>query len=467
MKKALIAGIAVFGVFLILMVVGLILLTQRTVDDPKLYLNWKQDIAFQEQEDGTFSATLNTASGTAVAVTVCSEELTEQMNSQRLFWISLDYKGRVCRVRSAEDEGYTWAAVDHYMMDYREGLLTVTADQLGQEEYKAFPLNAQGFLAYHVDEDSSYGDFARHDQVSVLTRDGAVTHMFISDRMYGKVDFCQGCKKEVAWSQWRQSGALPKDTGHYYLIHNLQVDDQVDLAEGQNICLNLSGYTVRQTAAGKSFYSLNGCSFNLMDYGNPNGDDRIGCMYVGAVDGDAAGCFTVGQNASLRIFGGLIDAGSSKGAGGLCVDNPAGSVTLYGGTLRGGVALGDGGGAVRNAGSFTVLGGEIRSGMASNEAGNSRGGGSVFNTGLFIMTGGTVTGGISETVGGCVYNAGEMILTGGMVQSGRAPAGGNVYSNLEGSLHLGAGMELAEVYVETPPVWEEPEAPETPEDSQN
>ena len=206
------------------------------------------------------------------------------------------------------------------------------------------------------------------------------------------------------------------------------------LAAGQDVCLDLAGFTVTQTLPGKNLYALEGSRFHLM-----NSQTGKGTMIPGG--GAGGSCFYVGQNASLRLMGGVLDGRNVRGSEGVCIVND-GAVTLDGGVLLGGIATGEGGGAVYNRGSFTVLSGLIEGGHAVDT------GGCILNSGKFVMTGGTVRQGKADTAGGCVSSSGKVVVGRGEVHSGAAPVGGNIYVLAGGELVMTSGVEIYNVAYE-------------------
>jgi parallel beta-helix repeat protein len=140
---------------------------------------------------------------------------------------------------------------------------------------------------------------------------------------------------------------------------------------------------------------------------------------------------TVSGFCLVQVNGGelvLRDHGSISGnnSGGVFVQSPGSSFTMYGGTISGNTASSRGGGVcVWYNGTFTMYGGTISS---NSDSGNG-GGVYVNNNGVFNMHGGTISGNNGGFGGGGVYvdSGGTFTMSGGTISGNSANTGGGVF----------------------------------------
>ena len=194
-------------------------------------------------------------------------------------------------------------------------------------------------------------------------------------------------------------------TGTYYLGSDISPEYTIKIENNVTLCLN--GHKIT-AADGMDAIYMTGGSFTLTD-----------CKGVGT-----------------------ITHASSKTGRGVYVSS--GTFNMYGGSITGNRATGDGGGVYKSGSnsSFNMYGGSITGNTA-----NSYGGGVYVDGGGFTMSGGTIGGTkTSETNtatygGGGVYAKANFEMTGGSITGNETNRGGGVYVTGKGSFTMSASAD--------------------------
>ena len=194
-------------------------------------------------------------------------------------------------------------------------------------------------------------------------------------------------------------------TGTYYLGSDISPEYTIKIENNVTLCLN--GHKIT-AADGMDAIYMTGGSFTLTD-----------CKGVGT-----------------------ITHASSKTGRGVYVSS--GTFNMYGGSITGTRATGDGGGVYKSGSnsSFNMYGGSITGNTA-----NSYGGGVYVDGGGFTMSGGTIGGtktGETNTAtygGGGVYAKANFEMTGGSITGNETNRGGGVYVTGKGSFTMSASAD--------------------------
>lgn len=238
----------------------------------------------------------------------------------------------------------------------------------------------------------------------------------------------------------------------------MDVTEDVTVAAGQSITLDLAGYTItgtgtgvvvtvsgsmtltdtsaaqtgtitggKPTAAGGGVY-VNGGAFT-MEAGTISGittTSRTSATYGSGV--------YVGGSGTFAMKGGTISSNAAKIGGGVYI--ASGTFTMTNGTITGNKSINGlcGGVYVAGTSTFTMDGGSI----TGNTAYNSGGGVYVDTSSTFTMNGGEISGNkASSSVGGGVDVYGTFIMNGGSIKSNSGKSGGGVY--IKGTFTLNSG----------------------------
>lgn len=194
-------------------------------------------------------------------------------------------------------------------------------------------------------------------------------------------------------------------TGTYYLGSDISPEYTIKIENNVTLCLN--GHKIT-AADGMDAIYMTGGSFTLTD-----------CKGVGT-----------------------ITHASSKTGRGVYVSS--GTFNMYGGSITGNRATGDGGGVYKSGSnsSFNMYGGSITGNTA-----NSYGGGVYVDGGGFTMSGGSIGGtktGETNTAtygGGGVYAKANFEMTGGSITGNETNRGGGVYVTGKGSFTMSASAD--------------------------
>ena len=235
---------------------------------------------------------------------------------------------------------------------------------------------------------------------------------------------------------WGGSGS---ETEYWYVVNStttissrVTVTGDVRLILEDNCTLTVSGGI--QVALGNS----------LTIYGQSVGETAGTLVAQTGISGDAGiGGNQYENGGAVTIHGGMVNAGSSNGAGigGGQVNGDGGTVTIYGGTVNASSSgsAGIGGGSDGAGGTVHIYGGTVTATSGGHGAGI--GGGSDGAGGTVHIYGGTVTatsGGHGAGIGGGSGGAGGTVcIYGGTVNASSSGSGAGI-----GGGHVGAGNTI-------------------------
>lgn len=145
---------------------------------------------------------------------------------------------------------------------------------------------------------------------------------------------CEACGKTAQWEQMPSSA--PTTAGHYHYYLNGDVTfNQLEIADGVTLCLDLRGNTASAGARGRVFAVKAGV-LNIMD--SVGGGEIVGKTGVGNA---AGGVMIMYTGSTCNMYGGTMRlvvqsvANMGVGTGGIVYMNEAGTFNLYGGTIQG------------------------------------------------------------------------------------------------------------------------------------
>ena len=242
---------------------------------------------------------------------------------------------------------------------------------------------------------------------------------------------CDG--EELVWFAWGDKANLPTSSGNWYLVTDVSLNRQFNIAKDAVIALDLNGHTVNGSESKRvlSLYAGN-VKMTLTDRSSEL-DGRI--VAKGSGDGIGYGnCIWVAKGSSLVMYGGHLDAAKVHSTvDGVAVDVQQGSsFTMYGGTITGGTSD-TYAGAVSTKGRFDMWGGTVQDGCAKKDGGNVF----VGQGGTLNLYGGVIRRGKAETSGGNILGR-NINIAGGSVVDGEAMVGGNVCCSVE--LKMSGGL---------------------------
>jgi len=220
-------------------------------------------------------------------------------------------------------------------------------------------------------------------------------------------------------ADWTNGGAI--SSGHYVLTENISLADTLTVAAGEQVCIDLCGFdiTASGTAADGSWYRVfeNYGDLTILDTGFDTGIISGGTVWNN-VDMARGGNFYIGENAAFSLYGGTIRGGLATvgtfkevGSIGGNLYGAAGSeISIYGGRLENGTVAGAnvytsgflGGGNIGSDGAVHIYGGTVKGGTVSNSFTNTA---KSANLSLY-------GGNIAMREGGALDISGGMILDG-------------------------------------------------------
>lgn len=238
------------------------------------------------------------------------------------------------------------------------------------------------------------------------------------------------CTTAVDFTEWTYNNSLPTSTGNYYLTKNVTLSTGQTIKGDVTLCLN--GYKIE--AAPDEID-------NIQVYGTLTITDCVGSGSIVGADKKHTGVNIQSNAGTLNLYGGtiknftkgVVNIGTFNMYGGKLTKNSQGvsnqrTFNMHGGTITENSGAGNGAGVYNND-SFTMSGGDITNNTTSQSSGSGYGGG-VCNIGSFEMTGGTIKGNEAKQYGGGVYNNNHFEMTGGTIEQNTAKnyGGGGVYS---------------------------------------
>ena len=333
-------------------------------------------------------ADLSACKGTEETICICTDRCSEEM-------VNLD-----CPICSAENADFSACLGKEAAVLAVQALIdalpeTVTADNATKIEEQLKAIDAE--IEALTDEQVAKLDMTRYNAVYAALAAFALPQADHTHCVCGGNGDVNGHEHDTAVT-WTTADSLPDSAGNYYLTQSVSGSWTVPTGE-VNLCLN--GQTI-------------------------------------------SGSITVGSGATLRLTdctgkGNLQDGVSVNG----------GTLELYGGTIIGGVEVGQHSNPATGS-SFTMYGGAI---SGNNKEGGS--GGGVFLVGTtnsnitaprFTMHGGTIsdnTAGASDGGGGGVYVGEKCSFTmdGGAITGNTATAGngGGIYIHMLSTATISGG----------------------------
>lgn len=222
------------------------------------------------------------------------------------------------------------------------------------------------------------------DANGVLTAPSHKPHHLCGSSTHAKCtsDTCTA-KGEVEFTEWKSDDILPT-SGNYYLTKNVKLSAEQTITGDVTLCLN--GYKIEAAPGVEPIILNNGGTLTITD-----------CVGSGSI------------------------VGVDKKLTGVNIKSDAGTLNLYGGTIRN-FAKG-----VENSGTFNMYGGKLTQ--------NSQG---VSNTGTFNMHGGSITKNSGFFNGAGVSNEGNFTMSGGDITSNTASQSGTENNGFGGGVYSGS-----------------------------
>lgn len=249
-------------------------------------------------------------------------------------------------------------------------------------------------------------------------------------------------KGEVTFTEWKRDDILPT-SGNYYLTKNVTLSTVHTFTEDVTLCLN--GYKIEAASGVEPIILNNGYTLTITDC--------VGSGSIVGVDKKLTGVNIKSDAGTLNLYGGTIrnfakgveNSGTFNMYGGKLTQNSqgvsnTGTFNMHGGTITENSGFPNGAG-VYNSGSFTMSGGDITNNTTSQGTNIGYGGG-VCNNKHFEMTGGTITGNEAKQCGGGVYNNNHFEMTDGTIEQNTAKnyGGGGVYSGSNSTYIYGGSI---------------------------
>ena len=246
----------------------------------------------------------------------------------------------------------------------------------------------------------------------------------------------------ITWNEWESTTSLPT-TGNYYLTEDVTISSAVSPS---NLNLDLNGCNVTRTLSSSStgsscnvFSVASSKSFLLTD----TNAERSGIVSVNFTNGKSVANTTlgkvvrVGANATMKMYGGIIDGSNITG-------NNKNSVTNATLNVENGTDMNDA--------AFYMYGGKIIGFNNYNEVDGTK---TYYNGSAIIARGGTkveIYGG--EIVGGwakngpCIYsNTNNTKVLGGILTGGHvSSAGASIYINAQ-TITIGDVVSDGGIYI--------------------
>ena len=211
----------------------------------------------------------------------------------------------------------------------------------------------------------------------------------------------QGCDHtNQVWQAWESNASLPTGTGCYYLLEDVVLASQANIAGDVKLCLN--GHTVSMAEDAENVRVI-----KLQEKANLYLTDCQGSGKLTGGNAEYGGCVNINRGAAMYLYGGSITGNTSLSASG---GQGAG---VYVQATKDGV----------KAGEFYMYGGSITGNEAVWGAG-------VYgaSTAKIDIYGGSISGNHASSYGGGIYATGaETNLYAATLESNTAGSGGAVY----------------------------------------
>ena len=364
-------------------------------------------------------ADLSACKGTEETICICTDRCSEEM-------VNLD-----CPICSAENADFSACLGKEAAVLAVQALIdalpeTVTADNATKIEEQLKAIDAE--IEALTDEQVAKLDMTRYNAVYAALAAFALPQADHTHCVCGGNGDVNGHEHDTAVT-WTTADSLPDSAGNYYLTQSVSGSWTVPTGE-VNLCLN------GQTISG-SITVGSGATLRLTDCtGKGNLQDGV------SVNGG-----------TLELYGGTIIGGVEVGQH----SNPAtgSSFTMYGGAISGNNEEGGSGGGVFLVGTtnsnitapnFTMHGGTI----SDNTAGASDGGGGGVYVGekcSFTMDGGTITGNTATNGNGggiYIHMLSRVTISGGEITNNTASGSGIRYG---GGIYSESGVTVSNVTI--------------------
>ena len=364
-------------------------------------------------------ADLSACKGTEETVCICTDRCSEEM-------VNLD-----CPICSAENADFSACLGKEAAVLAVQALIdalpeTVTADNATKIEEQLKAIDAK--IEDLIDEQVAKLDMTRYNAVYAALAAFALPQADHTHCVCGGNGDVNGHEHDTAVT-WTTADSLPDSAGNYYLTQSVSGSWTVPTGE-VNLCLN------GQTISG-SITVGSGATLRLTDCtGKGNLQDGV------SVNGG-----------TLELYGGTIIGGVEVGQH----SNPAtgSSFTMYGGAISGNNEEGGSGGGVFLVGTtnsnitapnFTMHGGTI----SDNTAGASDGGGGGVYVGekcSFTMDGGAITGNTATNGNGggiYIHMLSRVTISGGEITNNTASGSGIRYG---GGIYSESGVTVSNVTI--------------------
>lgn len=284
------------------------------------------------------------------------------------------------------------------------------------------------------------------DANGVLTAPSHKPHHLCGSSTHAKCtsDTCTA-KGEVEFTEWEKSDILPT-SGNYYLTKNVKLSAEQTITGDVTLCLN--GYKIEAAPGVEPIILNNGGTLTITDC--------VGSGSIVGVDKKLTGVNIKSDAGTLNLYGGTIrnfakgveNSGTFNMYGGKLTQNSqgvsnTGTFNMHGGSITKNSGFFNGAG-VSNEGNFTMSGGDITSNTASQSGTENNGfGGGVHNRSSFVMTDGTITGNTAKNDGGGVYSGSDSTyIYGGSITSNNAKRGDDVYAASNCGVHLKGNVTI-------------------------
>ena len=262
---------------------------------------------------------------------------------------------------------------------------------------------------------------------------------------------------KVTFKAWKETSALPKAVGNYYLMNDVILSEYWNPVNGVVLCLN--GHTITVKAKGSGITVGNGKIFTLCDcmgsgkitHGTDSKGDKYDGrgvdvskgtfnMYGGSITGnrELKGAGVDMYCGTFNMYGGNITGNEAKnlttnsdnvGIGGGVYMEQNSTFNMYDGTISNNTGEYGGGVNINSKSVFNMSGGTIENNKATGNNKAFGGGGGVNIAGstddTFNMSGGTIRGNKTNTYGGGVYVSWNFNMTGGEITGNIATKYGN------------------------------------------
>ena len=218
---------------------------------------------------------------------------------------------------------------------------------------------------------------------------------------------CSVCNKDVTWTAW-DGKTRPAEGDHFRLTASATMTDVFTVAEGEDICVDLNGYTLTAANGKRAFYVQG--KLDIMDSRNAG-------TVKGSNHANNGGTIYVTSSGALTLNSGTISGGTADGKYGGNI-YAAGPVEIKGGTVSGGNA--DRGGNIYATKTLNILGGAISGGSVGTRGGN------IASTSVLNIYDGAVISSGSANYGGNIYSTNKVNMYGGTITGGSAANGANI-----------------------------------------